>query len=383
LALTPVPGSDKKPQETLMARGKGDLLGKIRVGLIGIGNCASSLVQGCQFYRDAQEGEKIPGLIRPRLGEYHIRDIEICLALDVDKNKVGKDLGEAIFFPPNNTMCFSPSSKTGIKVLMGNPLDGLGEYLSQRIEVAPEKPADVTRALRESEVEVVVNFLPVGSEKATEWYADQVIRAGCGFVNCIPVFIARAEKWRAKFEQAGLPLIGDDIKSQLGATILHRQLARLFSERGVHLEHTSQLNVGGNMDFYNMLERSRLESKKISKTDAVLSQLNHPLDPADVHIGPSDYVPWLADRKWAYIRMEGRSFGDAPINLEIKLEVWDSPNAAGIVIDALRCCKIGLDRGLKGALPGPSAYLMKSPPIQCSDSQALLMLEEFIGPSRP
>jgi len=358
-------------------------LGKIRVGLIGIGNCASALVQGCSFYREAKEGEKIPGLLRPRLGEYHIRDIEICLALDVDRNKVGKDLGEAISCPPNNTIQFCPVSKTGVKVLMGNPLDGLGEHLSQRIEVATEKPIDLAQALRQSRAEVVVNFLPVGSEKATEWYADQALQAGCGLVNCIPVFIARDEKWRQRFEQAGLPLIGDDIKSQLGATILHRQLARLFSERGVLLEHTSQLNVGGNMDFYNMLDRSRLESKKISKTDAVLSQLNHPLDPTDVHIGPSDYVPWLADRKWAYIRMEGRSFGEVPIHLELKLEVWDSPNAAAIVIDALRCCKIGLDRGLKGALLGPSAYFMKSPPFQCSDAQAFLMLEEFVGSSRP
>jgi len=358
-------------------------LGKIRVALIGIGNCASSLVQGCSFYREAKEGEKIPGLIRPRLGEYHIGDIEICLALDVDKNKVGKDLGEAIFSPPNNTICFSSMGKTGVKVVMGNPLDGVGEYLSQRIEVASEKPIDLAKALRQSQVEVVVNFLPVGSEKATEWYADQVLQAGCGFINCIPIFIASNEGWRKRFERAGLPLIGDDIKSQLGATIIHRQLARLFSERGVLLEHTSQLNVGGNMDFYNMLERSRLESKKISKTDAVLSQLDHPLDPSDVHIGPSDYVPWLQDRKWAYIRMEGRSFGEVPINLELKLEVWDSPNAAGIVIDALRCCKIGLDRGLKGALLGPSAYFMKSPPVQYSDAQALTMLEEFIASSQP
>jgi len=358
-------------------------LGKIRVALIGVGNCASSLVQGCYFYRDAKEGEKIPGLIRPRLGEYHIRDIEICLAIDVDKNKVGKDLGEAIFCPPNNTIRFCPVAKTAVKVAMGNPLDGLGVYLSQRIEVASEKPIDLTQALRQNQVKVMVNFLPVGSEKATEWYANRALEAGCGFVNCIPVFIARDQSWRNRFEQAGLPLIGDDIKSQVGATVIHRQLARLFSERGVLLERTSQLNVGGNMDFYNMLERSRLESKKTSKTNAVLSQLNHPVDPSNVHIGPSDYVPWLADRKWAYIRMEGRSFGDVPVNLELKLEVWDSPNAAGIVIDALRCCKIGLDRGLKGALPGPSAYFMKSPPFQCSEFQALSMLEEFIALSQP
>lgn len=354
-------------------------MGKVKVALIGIGNCASSLVQGCHFYRNSHEGEMLPGLIHPRLGEYRVADIEFCVAVDVDRNKVGKDLGEAIFCPPNNTIKFASLGETGVKVLMGNPLDGLGEYLSQKIEVASDEPADLTKALRANQVEVVVNFLPVGSEKATEWYASRAMEAGCGLVNCIPVFIARQEGWRKKFERAGLPLIGDDIKSQLGATILHRQLARLFSERGVRLEHTSQLNVGGNMDFYNMLERSRLESKKISKTAAVLSQLGHPLDPSDVHIGPSDYVPWLQDRKWAYIRMEGRSFGDAPVHLELKLEVWDSPNAAGIVIDAVRCCKIGLDRGLKGALLAPSAYYMKSPPLQYPDAQALSMLEEFIA----
>lgn len=354
-------------------------MGKVKVALIGIGNCASSLVQGCHFYRDSHEGEMLPGLIHPRLGEYRVADIEFCVAVDVDRNKVGKDLGEAIFCPPNNTIKFASLGEIGVKVLMGNPLDGLGEYLSQKIEVASDEPADLAKALRANQVEVVVNFLPVGSEKATEWYASRAMEAGCGLVNCIPVFIARQEGWRKKFERAGLPLIGDDIKSQLGATILHRQLARLFSERGVRLEHTSQLNVGGNMDFYNMLERSRLESKKISKTAAVLSQLGHPLDPSDVHIGPSDYVPWLQDRKWAYIRMEGRSFGDAPVHLELKLEVWDSPNAAGIVIDAVRCCKIGLDRGLKGALLAPSAYYMKSPPLQYPDAQALSMLEEFIA----
>ncbi len=354
-------------------------MGKIRVALIGIGNCASSLVQGCQFYRDAKEGNKIPGLIHPRLGQYHIGDIEFGLAIDIDRNKVGRDLGEAIFSPPNNTLKFCPVKETGLKVSMGNPLDGLGHYLSQKIKVAPGDPIDLGQALRDHHIDVVVNFLPVGSEKATEWYVNQTLQAGCGLVNCIPVFIARNQAWREKFEQAGIPLIGDDIKSQLGATILHRQLTRLFSERGVLLEHTSQLNVGGNMDFYNMLERSRLQSKKISKTDAVLSQMDQPLDADDVHIGPSDYIPWLGDRKWAYIRMEGRSFGDAPVHVEVKLEVWDSPNAAGIVIDALRCCKIGLDRGLKGALGGPSAYFMKSPPVQYPDSQALSMLEEFIG----
>jgi len=352
---------------------------KIRVALIGIGNCASALVQGCHFYRQAREGDQIPGVLRPRLGGYGIGDIEICLAVDVDRNKVGKDLGEAIFSPPNNTAIFHRVGKTGVTVSMGNPLDGVGEYLSRKIEPSAQRAIDLKRALREEGVEVVVNFLPVGSQAATEWYAEQALEAGCGFVNCIPVFIARDAGWRQRFEQAGLPLIGDDIKSQLGATILHRQLARLFSERGVFLERTSQLNVGGNMDFYNMLERSRLESKKISKTEAVLSQLSRPLDPSDVHIGPSDYVPWLADRKWAYIRMEGRSFGNLPVNLELKLEVWDSPNAAGVAIDALRCCKIGLDRGLKGALEGPCAYFMKSPPRQCSDHQALSMLEQFIG----
>lgn len=358
-------------------------MGKIRVALIGIGNCTSSLVQGCHFYRDVNEGEEIPGVIRPVVGKYRIEDIEFRVAIDVDKNKVGKDLGEAIFSPPNNTIKFCSMGKTGVKVAMGNPLDGLGDYLSQKVEVASQAPIDLVQILRKSEIDVVINFLPVGSEKATKWYASQVLEAGCGFVNCIPVFIAKDKEWRDKFEKAGLPLIGDDIKSQLGATILHRQLVRLFSERGVKLEHTSQLNVGGNMDFYNMLERSRLESKKTSKTDAVLSQLNHPLEASDVHIGPSDYVPWLEDRKWAYIRMEGRSFGNVPIHLELKLEVWDSPNAAGIVIDALRCCKIGRDQGLKGALLAPSAYFMKSPPFQYSDSRALSMLEEFITSSQP
>jgi myo-inositol-1-phosphate synthase len=353
-------------------------LGKIRAALIGVGNCASSLVQGCHFYRDVKEGDEIPGVIRPLLGQYRPKDIEFPVAIDIDKNKVGRDLGEAIFSPPNNTVRFSDPGEMGVKVVMGNPLDGLGSYLSQKIEIAPEVPVDLARVLRDNRIEVVINFLPVGSDKATKWYAGQVLDAGCGFVNCIPVFIAKDKEWRERFEKAGLPLIGDDIKSQLGATILHRELVRLFSERGVTLERTSQLNVGGNMDFYNMLERSRLESKKISKTEAVLSQMNHPLGASDVHIGPSDYVPWLEDRKWAYIRMEGKSFGNVPIHLELKLEVWDSPNAAGIVIDALRCCKIGLDRGLKGALVGPSACFMKSPPFQYPDSRALSMLEEFI-----
>lgn len=358
-------------------------MAKIRVALIGIGNCASALVQGCRFYRNANEGEEIPGVIRPLLGGYRVRDVEFCVAIDIDKKKVGKDLGEAIFSPPNNTLKFCSVGETGVTVAMGNPLDGLGDYLSQKIEIAPEAPVNTAQVLRDHRAEVVINFLPVGSDRATKWYASQALEAGCGFVNCIPVFIAKEKEWRERFEKAGLPLIGDDIKSQLGATILHRKLTRLFSERGVELEHTSQLNVGGNMDFYNMLERSRLESKKISKTDAVVSQLNHPLDPSDVHIGPSDYVPWLEDRKWAYIRMEGRSFGNAPIHLELKLEVWDSPNAAGIVIDALRCCKIALDRGFKGALLGPSAYFMKSPPFQYSDSRALSMLEDFIRSDQP
>ena len=354
-------------------------MGKIRVALIGIGNCASSLVQGCHFYRDANEGEEIPGVIRPLLGGYRIQDVEFCVAIDIDKNKVGKDLGEAIFVPPNNTLKFCSVGEAGVTVAMGNPLDGLGTYLSQKIEIAPEAPVDVAKVLRDNRVEVVVNFLPVGSDRATQWYASQVLEAGCGFVNCIPVFISRENYWQERFAERGLPVIGDDIKSQVGATITHRVLTRLFRERGVKLERTYQLNFGGNTDFYNMLERERLESKKISKTNAVISQLDYELEPGNVHVGPSDYVPWLTDRKFCYIRMEGTTFGNVPLNLELKLEVWDSPNSAGIVIDAIRCCKLALERGLSGSLVAPSACFMKSPPIQYTDDEGHRMLEEFIA----
>jgi myo-inositol-1-phosphate synthase len=351
----------------------------VRVAIIGVGNCASSLVQGVQYYRHAPEDGFVPGLMHPRLGGYHVGDIEFSAAFDIDERKVGRDLAEAIFEAPNNTVRFATVPPLGIPVHRGMTHDGLGTYLAQMIRKAPGSTADITGILRETGTHVVVNFLPVGSEMATKWYVEQVLDAGCAFVNCIPVFIARETYWRRRFEERGLPVVGDDVKSQLGATILHRVLARLFMDRGVRLEHTSQLNFGGNSDFYNMLERERLSSKKISKTDAVRSQLSHDLPGDDVHIGPSDYVPWLQDRKWAHIRLEGRSFGDQPVNVELKLEVWDSPNSAGVVIDAIRCAKLALDRGLKGALLAPSAYLMKSPPEQWADDVARARLERFIG----
>jgi myo-inositol-1-phosphate synthase len=351
----------------------------VRVAIIGVGNCASSLVQGVQYYRTAPEDGFVPGLMHPRLGGYHVGDIEFSAAFDIDERKVGRDLAEAIFEAPNNTVRFATVSPLGVPVHRGMTHDGLGAYLSQMIRKAPGSTADITGILRETGTHVVVNFLPVGSEMATKWYVEQVLDAGCAFVNCIPVFIARETYWRRRFEERGLPVVGDDVKSQLGATILHRVLARLFMDRGVRLEHTSQLNFGGNSDFYNMLERDRLSSKKISKTDAVRSQLSHDLPGDDVHIGPSDFVPWLQDRKWAHIRLEGRSFGDQPVNVELKLEVWDSPNSAGVVIDAIRCSKLALDRGLKGALLAPSAYLMKSPPEQWADDAARERLERFIG----
>jgi myo-inositol-1-phosphate synthase len=351
----------------------------VRVAIIGVGNCASALVQGVQYYRHAPETEFIPGLMHPRLGGYHVGDIEFSAAFDIDARKVGADLGEAIWAPPNNTVRFAEVPRLGVPVHRGMTHDGLGHYLGQMITKAPGPTADITGILRETGTHVVVNFLPVGSEMATKWYVEQVLDAGCAFVNGIPVFIAREPYWQRRFEERGLPVVGDDVKSQVGATIVHRMLARLFMERGVRLERTSQLNFGGNTDFYNMLERERLVSKKVSKTDAVRSQLSHDLAADDVHIGPSDYVPWLADRKWAHIRLEGRGFGDQPINVELKLEVWDSPNSAGVVIDAIRCCKIALDRGLKGALAAPSAYLMKSPPAQWPDSLARERLERFIA----
>ena len=350
----------------------------VRVAILGVGNCASALVQGVHYYRNAPDEGFIPGLMHATLGPYHVRDIEFSAAFDIDANKVGKDLSEAIFCPLNNTARFCEVPPLGVPVHRGMTHDGLGEYLSRVITKAPGSTADITGILRETGSDVVVNFLPVGSEMATKWYVEQVLDAGCGFVNCIPVFIARETYWRRRFEERGLPVIGDDVKSQVGATIVHRVLTKLLMDRGVRLERTSQLNVGGNTDFYNMLERERLASKKASKTDAVTSQLRHPVSPDAVHIGPSDYVPWLQDRKWAHIRVEGRGFGDLPIAIELKLEVWDSPNSAGVVIDAVRCCKIAMDRGLKGALLAASAYLMKSPPEQWSDEEARHRLDQFI-----
>ena len=354
-------------------------MGKINVAIIGVGNCASSLVQGVYYYSNAAENDFVPGLMHVNLGGYHIRDINFVAAFDIDRNKVGKDLAEAIFTLPNNTIKFCDVPTTGVVVERGMTHDGLGKYLSKVITKAPGSTADIVRILKDRKVDVVISYLPVGSEMATKWYVEQVLAARCGLINCIPVFIAREKYWQKRFEDVGLPIIGDDIKSQVGATITHRVLTRLFRERGVKLERTYQLNFGGNTDFYNMLERERLESKKISKTDAVTSQLDYTLSPDNIHIGPSDYVPWLLDRKWCYIRMEGRTFGDVPLNLELKMEVWDSPNSAGVVIDAIRCCKLARDRGLSGALVGPSSYFMKSPPVQYTDSQALKLTEDFIA----
>ncbi|MBD3216791.1 MAG: inositol-3-phosphate synthase [candidate division Zixibacteria bacterium] len=351
---------------------------KVRVAIVGVGNCASSFVQGVHYYRNAKDTDHIPGLMHVNLGGYHISDIEFSAAIDIDKNKVGKDLADAIYTKPNNTFKFCDVPKTGIKVQRGMTHDGLGKYLSEIIEKAPGDTVDIVKLLRETKTDVVVNYLPVGSEMATKWYVEQVLEAGCGFVNCIPVFIAREPYWQDRFEKKELPVIGDDIKSQVGATITHRVLTRLFMDRGVKLERTSQLNVGGNTDFLNMLERSRLESKKISKTSAVTSQLPYDIGEDNCHIGPSDYVAWLTDRKWAHIRLEGTTFGDVPLNLEMKLEVWDSPNSAGVVIDAVRCCKLGLDNNLSGALIEPSSYFKKSPPVQFTDSEAHRMTEEFI-----
>jgi myo-inositol-1-phosphate synthase len=361
------------------ARQGGSAVGSVRVAIIGVGNCASALVQGVHYYRPVADDRFIPGLMRPRLGGYHVSDIEFSAAFDVDARKVGTDLSEAIWSPPNNTVRFAEVPRLGVPVHRGMTHDGLGHYLSQVIAKAPGSTADITGILRETRTDVVVNFLPVGSEMATKWYVEQILDAGCGFVNCIPVFIAKESYWRRRFEERGLPVVGDDVKSQVGATIVHRVLTRLFMDRGVQLDRTSQLNVGGNTDFYNMLERERLQSKKISKTDAVRSQLAHEMPDDAIHIGPSDYVPWLADRKWAHIRLEGRGFGDQPINVELKLEVWDSPNSAGVVIDAIRSCKIAMDRGIKGALLAPSAYLMKSPPEQWADDVARTRLEQFIA----
>jgi myo-inositol-1-phosphate synthase len=357
-------------------------MGKVRVAVIGVGNCASSLVQGVHYYRTAKQGQIVPGIMHVDLGGYHIGDIEFGAAIDIDRNKVGKDLAEAIYTKPNNTYKFANVPKTGIRVARGMTHDGLGLYLSKIIKKAPGKTDDIVRLLKDNGIDVVVNFLPVGSEEATKWYVEQILEAGCGFVNGIPVFIAREEYWQGRFIQKGLPVIGDDIKSQVGATIVHRVLTRLFRDRGVKLERTSQLNVGGNTDFLNMLERSRLESKKISKTRAVTSMLDYDIGENNVYIGPSDYVAWLTDRKWAHIRLEGRTFGDVPLNVELKLEVWDSPNSAGVMIDAIRCCKLAMDAGMSGAVVAASAYFMKSPPKQFTDDLARQMVEDFVSKCR-
>jgi myo-inositol-1-phosphate synthase len=353
---------------------------KVRVAIVGVGNCASSFVQGVQYYGDADPAESVPGLMHVDLGGYHVRDIEFSAAFDIDADKVGKDLSQAIFAGQNNTLNFAGDvSRLGVEVNRGMTHDGLGKYLKEKITKAPGPTADIVQILRDTKTDVVVSYLPVGSEQATKWYVEQVLEAGCAFVNCIPVFIAREDYWNQRFKKAGLPIVGDDIKSQVGATIVHRSLARLFHDRGVKMMRTSQLNVGGNMDFYNMLERERLESKKISKTNAVTSIMGHILPKDDVYIGPSDYVPWLTDRKWAHIRLEGQAFGDVPLNVELKLEVWDSPNSAGIVIDAVRCCKLALNNGLSGQLDGPSSYLMKSPMHQRPDSEARDQTDAFIA----
>ena len=352
---------------------------KVRVAIIGVGNCASSLVQGVEFYKNAKESDRVPGLMHISLGGYHIRDIEFSAAFDVVTGKVGLDLGEAVFAPPNNTIKFSDVPKLGVNVERGMTHDGIGKYLSTLVKKAPGPTADIVKILRDTKTDVVVSYLPVGSEMATKWYVEQVLEAGCGFINCIPVFIASQPYWQKRFAERGLPIIGDDIKSQVGATITHRVLTNLFRERGVKLDRTYQLNFGGNTDFFNMLERERLESKKISKTNAVTSQLDFEIDEQNVHVGPSDYVPWLTDRKWCYIRMEGTTFGNVPLNVELKLEVWDSPNSAGVVIDAVRCAKLALDRGLAGPIKGPASYFMKSPPEQYTDDVAHRLTEEFIA----
>lgn len=356
---------------------------KVRVAIIGVGNCASSLVQGVEFYKNASENEIVPGLMHVTLGGYHIRDIEFCAAFDINQTKVGKDLSEAIFAEPNNTCKFSEVPKLGVKVHRGMTHDGLGQYLKQVITKAKGPTDDIVGILKSTRADVVISYLPVGSEMATKWYVEQVLEAGCGFINCIPVFIASQPYWQKRFRERGLPLIGDDIKSQVGATITHRILTNLFKERGVRLDRTYQLNFGGNTDFMNMLERSRLESKKISKTQAVTSQCDHELTNEQAHVGPSDYVPWLEDRKWCYIRMEGTTFGNVPLNCELKLEVWDSPNSAGVVIDAVRCIKLALDREISGPLIGPASYFMKSPPQQFTDHEARQKVEEFIRGEDP
>jgi myo-inositol-1-phosphate synthase len=353
-------------------------MSKVRLAIVGVGNCASSLVQGLEYYKDASPEERVSGLMHVELGPYHVSDVEVVAAFDVDAKKVGKDVAEAIYTEPNNTICFADVPPTGVTVQRGPTFDGLGKYYRETIEESDLPPVDVARVLREAEADVVACYLPVGSERGVQHYAQAAIDAKVAFVNCLPVFIASNQAWARKFVQAGLPIIGDDVKSQVGSTIIHRVLTKLFEDRGVKLNRTYQLNYGGNMDFMNMLERERLASKKQSKTQSVQSQMEKPLDRKNIHIGPSDYVPWLEDRKWAQIRLEGQNFGDVPLNIEMKLEVWDSPNSAGIVIDAVRCAKLAKDRGVAGPLIGPSAYFMKSPPVQFTDEMAREMVEEFI-----
>ena len=351
--------------------------GRVRVAIAGVGNCASSLVQGVDYYRNADPTEDVPGLMHVELGGYHVGDVDFVAAFDVDAAKVGLDLGKAIHAGPNNTIKFAHVGELGVQVQRGPTLDGIGKYYRETIEESPTAPVDVAAGLRDTQTDVLVSYLPVGSEDAQRFYASACLEAGCAFVNAIPVFIASDPEWAARFTEAGLPIVGDDIKSQVGATITHRVLARLIEDRGTTIDRTYQLNFGGNMDFKNMLERTRLESKKISKTQSVTSQIDQGIGSESVHIGPSDHVPWLEDRKWAYIRLEGRNFGDVPLNIELKLEVWDSPNSAGVIIDAVRCAKIALDRGIGGPLPGPSAYFMKSPAVQYRDEEARDMVERF------
>ena len=353
----------------------------IKVAIIGVGNCASSLVQGIEKYKHVGEEDEVPGIMHPVMGEYGVGDIEVVAAFDINETKVGLDLSEAILAEPNNTVTFAEVPQTGVTVQRGMTHDGIGQYVSDMVKKAPGGTADISGTLQEREVDVVINYLPVGSEEATRWYAEQVLAAKVGFINCIPVFIASGENdyWQKRFRDAGAPIIGDDIKSQVGATIVHRALARLFMDRGVQLDNTYQLNFGGNTDFLNMLERERLTSKKVSKTQSVRSQIDNEIQAENIHIGPSDHVPWLTDRKWAYIRLEGTSFGDVPLNIELKLEVWDSPNSAGVVIDAIRCAKIARDRGIGGPILAPSAYFMKSPPVQYHDDVAREMVEDFIA----
>ncbi len=352
---------------------------KVRVAIVGVGNCAAAFVQGLQYYKDAKIDEEIPGLMHAKLGDYHVSDVEVVAAFDVIEGKVGLDLSEAIWAEPNNTIKFADVPYLNVPVHRGMTHDGLGFYLNKVVTKAPGPTDDIIRILRETETDVIINFMPVGSEMATKWYVEQALEAGCAFVNGIPVFIATSPYWSKRFLDRGLPIIGDDIKSQVGATIVHRVLTNLFKDRGIHIDHMYQLNFGGNMDFYNMLDRDRLESKKISKTQSVTSQLPYELGQGDIHVGPSDYVPWLTDRKFAHIRIEGRAFGDVPLNLELKLEVWDSPNSAGVMIDAVRCAKIALDRGIAGPVIAPSSYFMKSPPQQFTDDIAHQMTEEFIA----